>query len=185
LDLAEGTYSALSHSASEDFGRYLLEGTPSAPLARVLGAKRWLDTDGGDASRSPKRPQRKRHGRWAHPLVCLPVVGFMLRTKGLAACLDWAQSFEPTSPSAPLSRALRSFSRVAAFLTSSKGDADCLPRSLALFVFLRSRGFTPELVIGVKRFPFGAHAWVEHAGVPVLEERPEHLGRFSEILRTA
>ena len=41
---------------------------------------------------------------------------------------------------------------------------DCLPRSLAIFVLLRRRGVPARLHIGVKRFPFAAHAWVECLG---------------------
>jgi len=41
---------------------------------------------------------------------------------------------------------------------------DCLPRALAIFVLLRSRGVSATLRIGVKRYPFGAHAWVECLG---------------------
>ena len=41
---------------------------------------------------------------------------------------------------------------------------DCLPRALAIFVLLRRRGVPATLRIGVKRYPFGAHAWVECRG---------------------
>ncbi len=41
---------------------------------------------------------------------------------------------------------------------------DCLPRSIAIYVLLRRRGVPATLRIGVKRFPFGAHAWVECLG---------------------
>ena len=41
---------------------------------------------------------------------------------------------------------------------------DCLPRSVAIYILLRRRGVPATLRIGVKRFPFGAHAWVECLG---------------------
>lgn len=41
---------------------------------------------------------------------------------------------------------------------------DCLPRSLAVYVLLRRQGVPATLRIGVKRFPFAAHAWVECLG---------------------
>ena len=41
---------------------------------------------------------------------------------------------------------------------------DCLPRAMALYVLLRWRGVPATLCIGVKRYPFGAHAWVECVG---------------------
>ena len=46
---------------------------------------------------------------------------------------------------------------------------DCLPRALAVFVLLRRRGVPATLRIGVKRYPFGAHAWVECLGA-VLDD---------------
>ncbi len=41
---------------------------------------------------------------------------------------------------------------------------DCLPRALTIYVLLRRRGVPATLHIGVKRYPFGAHAWVECLG---------------------
>ena len=41
---------------------------------------------------------------------------------------------------------------------------DCLPRAMAVYVLLRRRGLPATLCIGVRRFPFGAHAWVECLG---------------------
>lgn len=46
---------------------------------------------------------------------------------------------------------------------------DCLPRALTIFILLRSRGVPATLRVGVKRYPFGAHAWVECLG-EVLEK---------------
>ena len=48
---------------------------------------------------------------------------------------------------------------------------DCLPRSLTLYLLLRRRGVPAALRIGVKRYPFGAHAWVECRG-EVLDDTP-------------
>ena len=41
---------------------------------------------------------------------------------------------------------------------------DCLPRALTIYLLLRRRGVPATLHIGVKRYPFGAHAWVECLG---------------------
>ena len=41
---------------------------------------------------------------------------------------------------------------------------DCLPRAVATYLLLRRRGVSATLHIGVKRYPFGAHAWVECLG---------------------
>ncbi len=41
---------------------------------------------------------------------------------------------------------------------------DCLPRAMTICLLLRARGIPATLHIGVKRYPFGAHAWVECMG---------------------
>ena len=41
---------------------------------------------------------------------------------------------------------------------------DCLPRAMTVYLLLRRRGIQATLHIGVKRYPFGAHAWVECEG---------------------
>lgn len=46
---------------------------------------------------------------------------------------------------------------------------DCLPRAMATYLLLRSQGVSAVLHIGVKRYPFAAHAWVECLG-EVLDE---------------
>jgi hypothetical protein len=44
---------------------------------------------------------------------------------------------------------------------------ECLEQSLALLWMLRRQGVAAHLRIGVQPFPFFAHAWVEHRGMPV------------------
>lgn len=49
------------------------------------------------------------------------------------------------------------------------GDTRCLTRSLVLLRMLSRRGIEASVVLGVRPSPeFGAHAWVEHAGQPLL-----------------
>ena len=48
-------------------------------------------------------------------------------------------------------------------------DSRCLMRSLVLTGLLARRGIDSSLVIGVRpEGEFGAHAWVEHDGRPLL-----------------
>jgi prolyl oligopeptidase len=44
-------------------------------------------------------------------------------------------------------------------------EARCLQKSAVLVCLLRSRGLPVELVIGVSKLPFRAHAWVELDGL--------------------
>ena len=53
-------------------------------------------------------------------------------------------------------------------------------RSLALYRFLRSAHVPAQHVIGVRRFPFTAHAWVECGGAALFEE---HAGDYTPLAR--
>ena len=48
---------------------------------------------------------------------------------------------------------------------------DCLPRAMATYLLLRWQGVSATLHIGVKRYPFAAHAWVECHGEVLGESR--------------
>jgi hypothetical protein len=59
-------------------------------------------------------------------------------------------------------------------------DTRCLAQSLTLTRLLAARGVDSRLVIGVQPGErFAAHAWVEHAGVPLL---PPGADRFEELV---
>ena len=79
-------------------------------------------------------------------------------------------------------RALRAFSRAENLFVIRGAPRDCLPRSLALYRFLLSAGVPAEHCIGVQRFPFEAHAWVECAG-RVVHDTPEFTGCYRELAR--
>jgi hypothetical protein len=57
----------------------------------------------------------------------------------------------------------------------------CLWRSLALADCLSRRGLRPDLIVGVKLRPFGAHCWVQHGSV-VLNDRLDNVRNFAPIL---
>jgi hypothetical protein len=48
---------------------------------------------------------------------------------------------------------------------------DCLPRALTTYRLLRSQGVPASLCLGVKKYPFAAHAWVEVAGALIDDSR--------------
>src|SRR5260370_5939261 len=58
---------------------------------------------------------------------------------------------------------------------------DCLPRSLALFLLLKKL-LPVELCIGVKKFPFSGHAWVEYEGC-VVGDHSARVSFYTVILR--
>jgi hypothetical protein len=67
-------------------------------------------------------------------------------------------------------------------LRLAPGDTRCLTRSLVLTQLLVRRGIEARVVIGVNVEPgFSAHAWVEHAGKPVLPAEDHSFGRLVEL----
>jgi Transglutaminase-like superfamily/Coenzyme PQQ synthesis protein D (PqqD) len=81
-----------------------------------------------------------------------------------------------------LSAAIRAFNRAENLFSVRDAPNDCLPRSLALHRYLLSAGFDADHCIGVRRFPFGAHAWVEVARTVVCDSE-SFVGQFTEIAR--
>jgi hypothetical protein len=80
----------------------------------------------------------------------------------------------------PLVEARHLGSAVVRTLALLPGDTRCLARSLVLTQLLARRGIPATLVIAARSAPsFAAHAWVEHAGRPVL---PPGDGSFARIV---
>jgi hypothetical protein len=81
-----------------------------------------------------------------------------------------------------LHQAEKAFLQAENFFMHKGAPKDCLPRSLSLYGFLTSAGYDVTHVIGVLRFPFEAHAWVEHDG-KVLLDRPEWVNQYTSLAR--
>ena len=60
------------------------------------------------------------------------------------------------------------------------GRAQCLERSLVLYDYLRRHGISVQMRLGIQRYPFMAHAWVEYRGVPI-NDVPEHVRIFTAL----
>jgi hypothetical protein len=60
--------------------------------------------------------------------------------------------------------------------------ARCLQRAVAAVCFLRMRGVRGELVIGVRKIPFQAHAWMELDG-EIVNDDPALLSKYQVITR--
>jgi Transglutaminase-like superfamily len=75
----------------------------------------------------------------------------------------------PPDPATAVRAGLRLGSAVERTLRFMPADSRCLVRSLVLVRMLARRGIAGTMVIGVRTEPtFEAHAWVEHAGRPLL-----------------
>ena len=61
-------------------------------------------------------------------------------------------------------------------------DSRCLIKSLVLTRLLARRGIDGRFIIGVRRDPdFRAHAWVEKAGIPLMDDGGDDYERFAEL----
>ena len=102
-----------------------------------------------------------------------------LATAGFARTLRWvtdrtARALEQPGSAGVIDRVAHAVALAAALYP---GRALCLEQSLALYYLLRQRGVDARLRLGVQPYPFSAHAWVEHGGVP-LNDFPEHVRHF-------
>ena len=88
----------------------------------------------------------------------------------------------PTAVVFSLIACVAAFAKAENFCYLKKAPRDCLPRSLALFRFLRSIGAAAVHCIGVRQFPFGAHAWVEFQEC-VLHDNPAVAETYTVIAR--
>ena len=119
----------------------------------------------------------------------LPLVALGIRAVGLRR----VQAFlaPPTSNARPPSAAsLDSARRIAGLVAIAARHgpyrAKCLPLSLTLQRVLQGEGIESELRLGVRKDgdALVGHAWVEHGGTPLLEERDVHerFAAFDEAL---
>jgi hypothetical protein len=86
-----------------------------------------------------------------------------------------------TCVATPLEEIVRPFLAAENFILFGRAPHDCLARSLALFRYLRWRGIPATHVIGIRRVPFIAHAWVEISGEGVLSPRPRGFSALATL----
>ncbi len=181
LDLKSDVFSALNAQLSKDWIEAARTGKPVQSVMDVLADRGWRSIDG-----APITPLHSplQIVNYKMPLLravsCLTRARGNLRDFGLAQTVDWAERHQAITTQRSLESALNAFRFVEGILPNRKGDLDCLPRSLALFSMLRGYGFAVCHKIGLHRYPFAAHAWVENEGIPVLErEAPRDDGAVS------
>lgn len=114
----------------------------------------------------------------------LLVVRFLLATVGIKRTQQWlpldpAVEDDRVADLAAWRRRALAIKRVGARLPGVR----CLARALCLCWWMRSRGVTAELRMGVRRDEHGrvlGHAWVEYDATPV-DETAEVVARFQPI----
>lgn len=104
----------------------------------------------------------------AYTMLSLKFRGF---SKTYALHGPVCQSAAPIPPPL-LESECRSFVAAENLFLIQKAPNDCLVRSLALFRYLCWRRVRATHIIGIRRVPFAAHAWVEVEGEGVLAPAP-------------
>jgi len=198
LDGRRGEYFGLDVDASRHWlalaaGEHPADASAREGVEHLIEAARargWL----ASSEPQPVRRRKRRVGAGARAWRSFPVLGayiclaqafILVRVRGFAAAYAWARSLAPGATAsehddASLAAAVRAFTRAEHFVVSRLGPDDCLPRSLALFVFLCRCGVPARHRIGVRRYPFAAHAWVEDGAGRVVD-RAEQVTEFTPI----
>lgn len=183
LDTRAGEYFALDPGNSAAWVQLFQHSGSSAlpndgPLVAVLHRRGWLVDEAHTSV--PRTAHRRWVGwtRFARAMPRLAAVYYLwctqlaLRTRGFERTYEWADRGPEAKlhPSVDkIERSLGYFRAAESLVFNPRGVMDCLPRSLALFAFLSMQGHSVRHVIGVRRYPFKAHAWVEQSGRKLLE----------------
>lgn len=188
LDALRGEYFGLDQHMSGLWTRLAGGARPNektdetgfADLLRAARAMGWLIGPDQELKGGPRRPRgagKRRNPTPVSAYVCLVRAFLSLRYLGFARTYARVQSmalrnWEPNERElevSKLDRAVTAFSSAEHFIISRLRPQDCLPRSFALFVFLCEAGISAHHCIGVRRYPFAAHAWVQHGSDVILE----------------
>lgn len=117
-----------------------------------------------------------------HSLLLLPAVAVLLRTRGMARTMAWLERLERRGEGNAGALAPREMARLVD-AAASLLRIGCLPRSLVLWHFLRHRGASAVVRLGVSKLAGGglsAHAWLEFDGLP-LNDAADVFDRYPAL----
>lgn len=116
-------------------------------------------------------------------IVRIIAMRLAVRLIPLRLLIRWARRLQ-SRPSVPMTPG-RAAARTALFVQARQlvpARATCLPDSMALLHFLRSRNMACRLVLGVRLDPFEAHCWVQDHDM-ILGDTHERVACFTPILQ--
>jgi len=205
LNLKSGSYYILDEVASVIWQAYIENACDEDVLSRLADVfdaeparmkadfdsfkrncieKGFLVTTGSNPDIAQARFVRVTFPVW-HAWCCIVRAAMSLRWRGFEVTYSdtagLVVSCETKDVDHILSAALRAFLLAENFAPLRRAPKDCLPRSLALFRFLRNMGIPVEHCIGVDRYPFHAHAWVEYRGEVLLDA--DRRAQFTTLAR--
>jgi len=115
-------------------------------------------------------------------LLLLPAVATLLRVRGMTRTMVSLERLGRRGAGDPGALAPQEIARLVN-AAASLLRVQCLPRSLVLWNFLRQRGLSAEVRLGVSKLANGglsAHAWVELDGLP-LNDGPDVFWRYAAL----
>jgi hypothetical protein len=122
---------------------------------------------------SPSAPKNSRGATLPSALSVSWLIArtrFLLKTRGLLgaahAAYRLALSRDVVLSPETVAALVRRVNRAA---TLSPFRAECLERSLTVVWALRNAGMNAKLRLAIRHYPFEAHAWADHNGVPLNE----------------
>jgi hypothetical protein len=179
---------AAPDQVSRDVER-LLSGLLAKGIVRAIGARR-----DGPSRRGPRRFPAAfiLVDRWAaavlvrlrlHALAALcgiAAFALTLRAAGFAAMFEAVKSWPVGSRRADVDAEQRICAAVDTATTWFPKQALCLHRSAVTACLLRLHGVEAQMVVGCRKIPFKAHAWVEVEGKVVNDKR--QVQQFYQVL---
>lgn len=177
------------YELSADDGRIAIEA-----FGLVCAQAGWLCHGGSEAADQRDR-QSAPGARWARRLPRTVVAVYALATTALSIKLrGFSRTYRRQKGIAPVAgslnkttieQATNAFVFAENFILFKRGVNDCLVRSMALFQYLGWLGIGATHVIGVRRTPFAAHAWVEVDGNGILAPAPRNFSKLAELTTAA
>lgn len=116
-------------------------------------------------------------------IVRIIAMRLAVRLIPLRLLIRWVRRLQ-SRPSVPLAPG-RAAARTALFMRARQlvpARDSCLPDSMALLHFLRTRNMACRLVLGVRLDPFEAHCWVQDHDM-ILGDTHERVACFTPILQ--
>lgn len=111
-----------------------------------------------------------------YTLVELSVMAWLLRFKGLnGALVRCRKSLRANRAHSVTLAEVQNAYAVVDRICKWYPPAECLHRSVIGYVVLRRVGMDPTLIIGIRKFPFGAHAWLEYRSVVISDDQDVQL----------
>lgn len=196
LDLERDRYLCVGEEVSNALSRLNRDGKANAadiPRLEALVARGLLIESDQEWKPSGRPVPRAHRSLVSEPLGEVRIGGVVsalrhqlsselsLRTTSLAELLRRIRTRKTHSVGEPRASAERVAQDFLHLNRIVSGNGRCLARSLAVVNRLASFNIYPELVFGVRLYPFTAHCWVEATGC-VLTDHHERTAHFTPIL---